>query len=54
MTVPPKYKDKTVDDVIKMHQEAEKLIGRQSGEMHKLRREVQRLTELLEVRKHGN
>ena len=39
--VPPKYKGKSVEDVIKMHQEAEKLIGRLSGEVGQLRKTVQ-------------
>jgi hypothetical protein len=37
--VPEKYQGKSVDDIIRMHQEAEKLIGKQAqevGEVHKL------------------
>lgn len=36
--VPDKYKNKSVDDIIKMHQEAEKLIGRQAHEVSEVRR----------------
>jgi hypothetical protein len=38
-SIPEKYKGKSVEDIVKMHQEAEKLIGRQAqevGEMRKL------------------
>ena len=35
--VPEKYRGKTIQEVIGMHQEAEKLIGRQGGEMGELR-----------------
>ena len=31
--IPEKYKEKTLQDVIAMHQEAEKLIGRQGTEL---------------------
>jgi hypothetical protein len=36
--IPEKYKEKTLEDVIAMHQEAEKLIGRQGTELGELRR----------------
>lgn len=36
--VPEKYKGKSVEEVIKMHQEAEKLLGRQSSEVGELRK----------------
>lgn len=36
--IPEKYKEKTIEDVIAMHQEAEKLIGRQGTELGELRR----------------
>ena len=36
--IPEKYKEKTLQDVISMHQEAEKLIGRQGAELGELRR----------------
>lgn len=37
-TLPDKYKGKSVEDIVKMHQEAEKLIGRQAGELGDLRK----------------
>jgi len=36
--IPHKYKGKTVDEIIKMHQEAEKLIGRQAQEVGEVRK----------------
>lgn len=36
--LPTKYKGKTVDEIIKMHQEAEKLIGRQAQEVGEVRK----------------
>lgn len=36
--LPSKYKGKTVDEIIKMHQEAEKLIGRQAQEVGEVRK----------------
>ena len=36
--VPNKYKGKSIDDVIKMHQEAEKLIGKQAQEVGEVRK----------------
>ena len=38
--MPDKYKDKSVQDIIHMHQEAEKLLGRQSSEVGELRKTV--------------
>ena len=35
--LPEKYKGKSVSDIAKMHQEAEKLIGRQANEVHEVR-----------------
>ena len=37
-SVPEKYKGKNIDDVIRMHQEAEKLIGKQAQEVGEVRR----------------
>jgi hypothetical protein len=36
--VPEKYKNKNFEDIVKMHQEAEKLIGRQAQEVGEVRR----------------
>ena len=36
--IPEKYKGKTTEDIIKMHQEAEKLIGKQAQEVGEVRR----------------
>ena len=38
--IPDKYRDKDLKDVVRMHQEAEKLLGRQSSEVGELRRTV--------------
>ena len=38
--VPEKYQGKSLEDVVRMHQEAEKLLGRQSSEVGELRRTV--------------
>ena len=38
--LPEKYRNKSLSDVVAMHQEAEKLIGRQGGEVGDLRRTV--------------
>jgi hypothetical protein len=38
--VPEKYKGKSTDDIIKMHQEVEKLVGRQGSEVGELRKIV--------------
>ena len=35
--LPDKYKNKSVEEIIKMHQEAEKMIGRQAQEVHEVR-----------------
>ena len=39
-TLPDKYQGKSLEDVVKMHQEAEKLLGRQSSEVGELRKVV--------------
>lgn len=39
-SVPDKYKDKSVEELVQMHQEAEKLMGKQSSEVGELRRVV--------------
>src|SRR4030042_6468845 len=36
--VPEKYKGKTAEDIIRMHQEAEKLIGKQAQEVGEVRK----------------
>lgn len=36
--LPEKYRNKSIRDVVKMHQEAEKLLGRQSSEVGELRK----------------
>jgi hypothetical protein len=36
--IPEKYKGKSLDDIVKMHQEAEKLIGRQAQEVGEVRK----------------
>jgi hypothetical protein len=36
--IPDKYKGKTLDEIVKMHQEAEKLIGRQAQEVGEVRK----------------
>jgi len=38
--VPDKYQGKSLEEVVHMHQEAEKLLGRQSGEVGELRKVV--------------
>ena len=35
--LPDKYKGKSIQDIVGMHQEAEKLIGKHSGEVGELR-----------------
>ena len=35
--IPDKYQGKSLEDIVKMHQEAEKLIGRQAQEVHEVR-----------------
>jgi hypothetical protein len=37
-TLPDKYRDKSLDDIIRMHQEAEKLIGKQAQEVGEVRK----------------
>jgi hypothetical protein len=39
-TVPDKYQNKSLEEVVQMHQEAEKLLGRQSSEVGELRKVV--------------
>ena len=39
-SLPNKYQGKSLEDVVKMHQEAEKLLGRQSSEVGELRKVV--------------
>ena len=38
--VPDKYQGKSLEEVVQMHQEAEKLLGRQSSEVGELRKVV--------------
>lgn len=38
--LPDKYKDKPVEELVRMHQEAEKLLGRQGAEVGELRKAV--------------
>jgi hypothetical protein len=38
--IPDKYQGKSIKDIVQMHQEAEKLLGRQSSEVGELRRIV--------------
>jgi len=37
VVIPDKYKGKSVEDIVKMHQEAEKMIGSQAQEVHEVR-----------------
>jgi hypothetical protein len=37
-SIPDKYKNKSLDEIVKMHQEAEKLIGRQAQEVGEVRK----------------
>lgn len=39
-TVPEKYQGKSIEEVVRMHQEAEKVLGRQSSEVGELRKVV--------------
>ena len=39
-TIPEKYQSKSLEEVVQMHQEAEKLLGRQSSEVGELRKVV--------------
>ena len=36
--IPDKYRNKSIHDIVKMHQEAEKLIGKQAQEVGEVRR----------------
>ena len=38
VAIPDKYQNKSVEDIVKMHQEAEKLIGKQAQEVGEVRR----------------
>lgn len=38
--IPDKYRNKSIQDIVQMHQEAEKLLGRQSSEVGELRKIV--------------
>ena len=38
VSIPDKYKGKSLDEIVKMHQEAEKLIGRQAQEVGEVRK----------------
>ena len=38
--IPDKYRGKSAEDLVRMHQEAEKLLGRQSSEVGELRQVV--------------
>ena len=40
LTLPDKYQGKSLEEVVQMHQEAEKLLGRQSSEVGELRKVV--------------
>lgn len=53
--LPDKYKDKPVEELVRMHQEAEKLLGRQGTEVGELRRAVDDLLKTkLDEFKGGN
>ena len=41
--LPDKYRNKSIEDVVKMHQEAEKVLGRQSTEVGELRKALDNL-----------
>ena len=43
--VPEKYKGKSTAEIVRMHQEAEKLLGKQSGEVGELRSVVDSYTD---------
>lgn len=47
--VPQKYRGKTIEDVIKMHQECEKLLGRKSGEIQDLKKRIEYYSDTLTV-----
>ena len=44
--IPDKYKDKSLEDIVRMHQEAEKLLGKQSSEVGDLRKAVDELVKV--------
>tara|TARA_R110000751_G_C13758914_1_gene479060 strand:+ start:1050 stop:1877 length:828 start_codon:yes stop_codon:yes gene_type:complete len=44
--IPDKYKGKSLEDIVRMHQEAEKLQGRQSKEVGELRKSVDELLKM--------
>ena len=53
--LPDKYKDKPVEELVRMHQEAEKLLGRQGAEVGELRKAVDDLLKTkLDEFKSGN
>ena len=53
--LPDKYKDKPVEELVRMHQEAEKLLGRQGSELGQLRKGVDDLLKTkLDEFKGGN
>ena len=53
--LPDKYKDKPVEELVRMHQEAEKLLGRQGAEVGELRKAVDDLLKTkLDEFKGGN
>lgn len=53
--LPDKYKDKPVEELVRMHQEAEKLLGRQGAELGQLRKGVDDLLKTkLDEFKGGN
>lgn len=53
--LPDKYKDKPVEELVRMHQEAEKLLGRQGAEVGELRKAVDDLLKTkLDELKGGN
>tara|TARA_R110001632_G_scaffold143791_1_gene259930 strand:+ start:1538 stop:2332 length:795 start_codon:yes stop_codon:yes gene_type:complete len=43
--IPEKYQGKSLEDIVRMHQEAEKLLGRQSSEVGELRKSVDTLVQ---------
>lgn len=51
--LPEKYRNKTIDEIVKMHQEAEKLIGRQAQEVGESRKLLDDfIKQQLETKKH--
>ncbi len=46
--IPPEYRGKSIEDIIKMHSEAKQVIGRQGNELGLARQMTQRAAELLE------